>query len=432
MLKQGNHHIINRVLSVPAALILALALLASCGQGAKPLTAAELIDLGHRYLLEGNYDEAILTFEQLIGVEERNPLGYIGAAMAHMGLEDPDAAALVLEQGLDVIADEDGGALTAMLALVESGDYSLRAAERIWQDAYAVWTGETDATSDTEPETRPGTRTTSEPDTIPESDRSEPDQEAEPEMIPELEPETAPEQESEAAAEPEPSDEDGDEVLSENSEPSAGDNAADAWLLSHIAFDGDYHDSITGVTGTPQGSPQFVEGLFGRALWLNGDGDYVSFGSGYNLPDEFTISFWVKSEDISRKWPAVFCKYETNSYGPYDFQLHYNKISYWISKGNGSHIEVDGNSVLEENRWYMITFVKSGERIGMYLNGQPDGSGDCPANMINNDDEVTVGRQSLMFTPYDELQFKGCIDDIRIYSTALNESDITGLYNLRR
>jgi tetratricopeptide (TPR) repeat protein len=158
----------TRVLSLSAALILVLTLLASCGQAEKSLTAAELLDLGHKYLLEENYDEAILTFEKLIGVEERNPLGYIGAAMAHMGLEDPEAAALIVEQGLDAASDEDGGALTAMLALIESGDYSPHAAERIWRDAYAVWTGEADAVSDAEP--GQDAETISEPEMISESE----------------------------------------------------------------------------------------------------------------------------------------------------------------------------------------------------------------------------------------------------------------------
>jgi tetratricopeptide (TPR) repeat protein len=144
----------NRFLSLSVLFALVLALLASCGQGERPLTIAELLDLGHKYLLEENYEEAILTFEKAIGVEEKNALGYIGAAMADMGLEEPEAAVAVLERGLEAIGDEDeygaGGALAAMLELVGSGEYNFEAAEQIWQAAYAVWTGATEATNDAE------------------------------------------------------------------------------------------------------------------------------------------------------------------------------------------------------------------------------------------------------------------------------------------
>jgi hypothetical protein len=157
--------------------------------------------LGHRYLLEENYEEAILSFEKAISVEAKNPLGYIGSAMADMGLEKPKEAVAVLERGLDEIAvaddegeygadDEDvaggetgeeasgdggttGGeadgeddagadtgsaretgdgrdALLAMLDLIESGAYSFDAAEQIWQDTYAVWTGSAPPDADAE------------------------------------------------------------------------------------------------------------------------------------------------------------------------------------------------------------------------------------------------------------------------------------------
>jgi tetratricopeptide (TPR) repeat protein len=115
-----------------------------CGGGAVvELSIGELLDLCHKYLLEENYEEAILTFEKAIGVEEKNALGYIGAAMADMGLEKPEEAVTVLERGLEAIEDDQGagGAVVAMLKLITGGEYSTGAAEQIWQAAYAVWTG---------------------------------------------------------------------------------------------------------------------------------------------------------------------------------------------------------------------------------------------------------------------------------------------------
>jgi tetratricopeptide (TPR) repeat protein len=120
------------------------------------LNIGELLDLGHKYLLEANYKEAILTFDKAIAVEAKNPLGYIGAAMADMGLEKQEDAVAVLERGLDAIVDaETGGGgvaedvipagteyIAALLKLIESGAYSFDLAEEMWQTIYALWTGE--------------------------------------------------------------------------------------------------------------------------------------------------------------------------------------------------------------------------------------------------------------------------------------------------
>jgi tetratricopeptide (TPR) repeat protein len=133
-----------------------IVILAGCGATAE-LGISELLDLGHKYLLEENYEEAILTFEKAIAVESKNALGYIGAAMADMGLEKPEEAVAILERGLEVIGaigadarDNSEGIvfkginyIIDLIELIKSGEYSAGAAEQIWQDAYAVWTGTT-------------------------------------------------------------------------------------------------------------------------------------------------------------------------------------------------------------------------------------------------------------------------------------------------
>jgi tetratricopeptide (TPR) repeat protein len=69
----------------------------------KPLTAAELLDLGEKYLLELNYEQAKVYFTRLIEVEPMNARGYTGAAEAYVGLGEPEKAVAVLKQGLVVL-----------------------------------------------------------------------------------------------------------------------------------------------------------------------------------------------------------------------------------------------------------------------------------------------------------------------------------------
>ena len=57
-----------------------------------------LLDLGNKYLLEGNYEEAILTFEKIIEIEPRNIEARIGLAKAYIGDEKLNKAKRILEE----------------------------------------------------------------------------------------------------------------------------------------------------------------------------------------------------------------------------------------------------------------------------------------------------------------------------------------------
>jgi tetratricopeptide (TPR) repeat protein len=87
------------VISIIALLLIA-ATLTSCSKPAQPLTAAELLELGEKYLLELDYEQAIVHFSKLIEIEPKNPRGYAGAAEAYIGLGQTDRAIAILDQGL--------------------------------------------------------------------------------------------------------------------------------------------------------------------------------------------------------------------------------------------------------------------------------------------------------------------------------------------
>jgi tetratricopeptide (TPR) repeat protein len=71
----------------------------------KSLSAAEYLDLGEKYLLELNYEQALVQFLLVIEIEPKNARAYIGAADAYIGLGDTDSAILILQQGLEELSD---------------------------------------------------------------------------------------------------------------------------------------------------------------------------------------------------------------------------------------------------------------------------------------------------------------------------------------
>ena len=93
----------KRTTSIAIAIALSLTLATSCAISERPLTATELLDLGEKYLLELDYEQALVYFEMAIEIDPMNPRGYTGAAEAHIALGDTDSAVAVLQQGSQVL-----------------------------------------------------------------------------------------------------------------------------------------------------------------------------------------------------------------------------------------------------------------------------------------------------------------------------------------
>jgi len=70
-------------------------------------TPEHLISLGERFLLEQNFEQALVQFLRVIEIDPMNPRGYTGAAEAHIGLGQVDAAVAVLQRGLEQTGSAD-------------------------------------------------------------------------------------------------------------------------------------------------------------------------------------------------------------------------------------------------------------------------------------------------------------------------------------
>ncbi len=109
----------KKLLSLILALVLTLTLFASCGKTEQALTSTELLDLGEKYLLDLDYEQAIVYFNQVIEVEPRNSRAYMGAAEAYVGLGDTESAIDILKTALDVFTDDEDVTIELLEMLIE-------------------------------------------------------------------------------------------------------------------------------------------------------------------------------------------------------------------------------------------------------------------------------------------------------------------------
>jgi len=107
---------------VISALLLLLIMVGCTSRNVQqPLTVTELLDLGERYLLELNFEQALVQFLRVIEVEPMNPRGYTGAAEAHLGLGQLDEAVAILQRGYDLTRDSSIFQLLDSLQEISTG-----------------------------------------------------------------------------------------------------------------------------------------------------------------------------------------------------------------------------------------------------------------------------------------------------------------------
>ncbi|MDD3895159.1 MAG: tetratricopeptide repeat protein, partial [Syntrophomonadaceae bacterium] len=96
----------KRKVALITIIAILLTMLTACAKPEEQLSVTELLDLGEKYLLELNYEQAVVQFLKVIEIEPNNPRGYTGAAEAYVGLGQMDKAIAVLRQGQEQLPDD--------------------------------------------------------------------------------------------------------------------------------------------------------------------------------------------------------------------------------------------------------------------------------------------------------------------------------------
>lgn len=73
------------------------------------------IDLGNKYLLSCEYEQAIAEFNKVISIDPMNVEAYIGLADAYLGMGDYDSAVTILQNGINCLKESKDSAGEAIL-----------------------------------------------------------------------------------------------------------------------------------------------------------------------------------------------------------------------------------------------------------------------------------------------------------------------------
>ena len=175
---------------------------------------------------------------------------------------------------------------------------------------------------------------------------------------------------------------------------------------------GDNHGTVYGAAWT--------EGILDRALEFDGVDDYVDCGNDPTLaPDLFTLSVWIYPQATSAS-RTILRKAGGDTDKDYEFEL-FAARNPTFSFGNGVQTAVlYSSSKLSLGEWTHIGITRDETEAAIYVNGTQLMSQTYDFVPLATDHSLIIGGGSLQ--PY-----KGRIDDVGLYDSALSIEEIENL-----
>ncbi|RPI63884.1 MAG: T9SS C-terminal target domain-containing protein, partial [Ignavibacteriales bacterium] len=199
-------------------------------------------------------------------------------------------------------------------------------------------------------------------------------------------------------------------------------------LIAFYPFSGNANDaSGFNNNGTVTGALLAVDrwGNTASAYSFDGVNDNIRVlsSTSLNFQNSVTINFWIKVGEFFEReaYPISHGNWENR----WKISVT-NKLIRWTVKTNQGTKDLDSETELMLNTLYNITALYSGSDYEIYINGELDAlstfSGLIPTTAI----DLMIGQVLPGNTQYN---FRGILDDIRIYNYALSYSKIQSLYD---
>jgi hypothetical protein len=201
-------------------------------------------------------------------------------------------------------------------------------------------------------------------------------------------------------------------------------------LIAYYKLDGDVSDaSGNALDGTIMGEPNFVEGMIGMGLQLDGVDDYVDFGNDpiFDLTgSEVTLTDWVNVNDFGNGENDPWIGKGDTSYmlkGHRDG----TQIEFFIYDGGwiAAHADVGADA---NNTWLHAAGTFDNKKLVIYVDGEIGATLDYEGGgILNNEYNVALGSNSQASGRFSE----GIHDDVMVYNRALSAGEIRYLAGFR-
>ena len=179
-----------------------------------------------------------------------------------------------------------------------------------------------------------------------------------------------------------------------------------------------------GRTGTLENGLTFdndrTSGRSGGALIFDGSGDRIGLPDVDNdLRTGFSVSAWVRPSNVAGGYQGIV---GSSTAGGFMMFINRGQLAFTVSTNeNGRKIASKGS--IQNNVWQLITCTYDGSAMRWFINGD---------NVHNEPLSGTVNDKStawIGWSGWSDEYFEGGIDDVRLYSGALSQQQVSSLFN---
>jgi len=199
-------------------------------------------------------------------------------------------------------------------------------------------------------------------------------------------------------------------------------------LVAYYPFNGNANDeSGNNQHGIVYGAALLADrfGTLNSAYSFNGVSDYIDVGQmNFTLP--ITVSLWFKSAQINAEWKTIFGW--NFIYSPFQGIQIRSAGGGKIGVRIGSYTsDILINGIFDgDNRWHHIAIMRdNNNNVITYVDGSINASSHTTDN-LGSSYNLYFGK-SFRASMYQE-EFKGAIDDVRVYNRTLSAADVDELY----
>jgi gliding motility-associated-like protein len=201
-------------------------------------------------------------------------------------------------------------------------------------------------------------------------------------------------------------------------------------------------DDCTATDQTPNASVGTLSGgitcgcgIVGQAVKLDGIDDYVTFFGPINTyfdNSDFSVAFYYKSLSTFQERTILSKRSACDRFATFEIDLKANQNAVKCELNEDETHNATLEAPEDPNAcWQHIALVRRSRFIYLYLNGELRDTANSIINLdINNGAELTIGTGECVGIG-GRGNFKGYIDELRVYNLALSKNDVqTLIYNV--
>jgi len=204
----------------------------------------------------------------------------------------------------------------------------------------------------------------------------------------------------------------------------------DQGLVAYYPFNGTARDaSKNSNDGLVVGNASFADGVKEEAINFDGRDDYVEVpdDNSLDITPSITLSAWIKPIETSRRYVVYKANSAEGGGSSYSLDI-------FPRPGRARGLVVNsidpkchscsatGKTEIKRSSWQHIATTASRNEVKVYFNGELEDTAPLDGNGI----DTTSG--PLRIGQYQDMFFRGSVDEVRIYNRALSEKEVQTIY----